>query len=633
MCADIEAKSKSLKSAFDCPSHCVTTLTREYSPNGTLKMKSGWVDQADVRQQCVGYHCSLDDSGWKPKVEACLCPKPDIFQKLNQMDYQGIEPCCHNVTQMDQKTLKCDGSLKQWSCQDTNYKSVTFNEEVTVTGSKVTLKPSSFSNSTLTLSKNKACVGLQLNNNFSKSDFIETKLFYCPPQPCRKDKPCIKQCCEDKKGVSCDKGDITIDEKKDLPELKQFADDPDFESYFVTAPKTCTNDEKLNNLNTNKCSERLTLEKKGNEISLNYGDTILGQDDYCLIYQEDGQLTAQICQEDQEKVKFKFYPIVQVTSCFFLFLTIVIYLYHYKRLVTSSYTVFMLNFATMLFLALLILAINQLKTFVTDAPGLCVFFGFVQQYFFLAAFAFMTLMSLEIMSLLFGNPDNPTRFKFGLIFGYGLPMLISIMTGITEGSAPECSRFKPRFGEETCFFTSIEAKGIWFFLPIGLFLIANSIMFTLTTIVICKTDANQRKANRNQSNDNKWDKFLVYLKLFFGMGFIWIFEIISGLVPDQVHESSWYFTDILNLSQGLYVFVCFVCKRNVIFAILGVNDSRKGTTVVQALKQRLLPERFSSVQERQTEMMSLTPNPNSQAPKVEVHHYPKVLAQETSAYY
>ena len=151
-------------------------------------------------------------------------------------------------------------------------------------------------------------------------------------------------------------------------------------------------------------------------------------------------------------------------------------------------------------------------------------------------------------------------------------------------------------------------------------------MFTLTTIVICKTDADQRKANRKQS-DNKWDKFLVYLKLFIGMGFIWIFEIISGLAKDQVHESSWYFTDILNMFQGLYVFVCFVCKRNVIFAILGVNDSRKDTSVVQTLKQRLLPERFSSVQERQTEMMSMTPtvvNPVSEAPKG--------LAQDSSAY-
>jgi hypothetical protein len=31
----------------------------------------------------------------------------------------------------------------------------------------------------------------------------------------------------------------------------------------------------------------------------------------------------------------------------------------------------------------------------------------------------------------------------------------------------------------------------------------------------------------------------MYLKLFFGMGFIWIFEIIGGLVSDSIDEASW----------------------------------------------------------------------------------------------
>ena len=186
-------------------------------------------------------------------------------------------------------------------------------------------------------------------------------MFYCP-QLCQEGKPCIRQCCEDRKGGKCDQGHISNDEKKTFQELKQFADDQDFQSYFVYARKTCNDqNEKLKYLNTNKCSERLVLEKKGNEISMkyNYGDTILGQDGYCLIFQEDGHLSAQICKEnDPSEDKFKFYPVIQVISCLFLFLTIVIYLYHYKRLVTSSYTVFMLNFATMLFLAFLVLAIN-----------------------------------------------------------------------------------------------------------------------------------------------------------------------------------------------------------------------------------------------------------------------------------
>ena len=348
MCADIDTRNKSLKPTLDCPSHCVTRELKdqnqfEINDEGALKLKTEWKDQADVHDYCASYQC-LDPNvqpGWKPVVEACLCPKPDIFQKL----YQGIETCCPNanVTQ----SLKCDGSLKL-ACQD-NSKSINFNR-VNITGSKATFKPN-FAQNFLTLSKNQVCVGF-------KPDFIETKLFYCPPV-CQEGNPCIKQCCDDQKGKLCKKGDITNDEKKTFQELKQFADDQNFQSYFVYASKTCNDqNEKPKYLNTNKCSERLVLEKKGNEISMkyNYGDTILGQDDYCLILSTQ---SAQICKEvDPSEDKFKFYPVIQVISCFFLFLTIVIYLYHYKRLVTSSYTVFMLNFATMLFLAFLVLAIN-----------------------------------------------------------------------------------------------------------------------------------------------------------------------------------------------------------------------------------------------------------------------------------
>ena len=196
-----------------------------------------------------------------------------------------------------------------------------------------------------------------------------------------------------------------------------------------------------------------------------------------------------------------------------------------------------------------------------------------------------------------------------LIFGYVLPLIISVLSGITEASAPECSLFKPRFGEKTCFFVTIEAKGLWFFLPIGLFLLVNAVMFTLTSMVLCQSQTNAKQVNANNPRNKKRAQFMVYVKLFLGMGFIWIFEIISGFANDGVHESAWYLTDLLNMLQGVYVFLIFVCKRSVVFAILGHKESRnKDQSVVSVLKQRLLPDRFTTVSERQqTEMMSMTP--------------------------
>ena len=33
--------------------------------------------------------------------------------------------------------------------------------------------------------------------------------------------------------------------------------------------------------------------------------------------------------------------------------------------------------------------------------------------------------------------------------------------------------------------------------------------------------------------------FLMYLKVFLGMGFLWTMEIVAGLASDTLHESVW----------------------------------------------------------------------------------------------
>ena len=89
------------------------------------------------------------------------------------------------------------------------------------------------------------------------------------------------------------------------------------------------------------------------------------------------------------------------------------------------------------------------------------------------------------------------------------------MTGIAEASLGQCSRFRPRFNEQSCFFSGIlahksysfckllfsklyfflldiEAKSIWFFLPIGAALITNTVMFALTVKSVCALDKQAR---------------------------------------------------------------------------------------------------------------------------------------------
>ena len=63
-------------------------------------------------------------------------------------------------------------------------------------------------------------------------------------------------------------------------------------------------------------------------------------------------------------------------------------------------------------------------------------------------------------------------------------------------------------------------------------------------------------------------RFCRYLKLFIGLGLIWSLEIVGGLLsPDSINETAWYFADVLNILQGVYIFIIFVCKKDVINVI------------------------------------------------------------------
>jgi len=46
---------------------------------------------------------------------------------------------------------------------------------------------------------------------------------------------------------------------------------------------------------------------------------------------------------------------------------------------------------------------------------------------------------------------------------YGLPLIVSFLTVIVEFGAPQCASYRPRFGEETCFFSGNALKMYFYF--------------------------------------------------------------------------------------------------------------------------------------------------------------------------
>merc|ERR1712117_173947 len=68
----------------------------------------------------------------------------------------------------------------------------------------------------------------------------------------------------------------------------------------------------------------------------------------------------------------------------------------------------------------------------------------------------------------------------------------------------------------------------------------------------------------------KRDKMLIYTKLFLGMGITWYFEILNFALSSLELDPRWMvFTDTLNMCQGVWVFIIFVCKKNVYNVVTG----------------------------------------------------------------
>ena len=62
-----------------------------------------------------------------------------------------------------------------------------------------------------------------------------------------------------------------------------------------------------------------------------------------------------------------------------------------------------------------------------------------------------------------------------------------------EFLAPRCASFRPRFGEEGCFFAKLTAKYVWFYLPMSILLLVNDFVFISLAKMLFKLDRKKRR--------------------------------------------------------------------------------------------------------------------------------------------
>lgn len=109
----------------------------------------------------------------------------------------------------------------------------------------------------------------------------------------------------------------------------------------------------------------------------------------------------------------------------------------------------------------------------------------------------------------------------------------------------------------------------YFYVPVGLLLLMNTILFILTAVKISRYQQEQlalRQMSRNQHSDRDQRlfrrltrTFIVCLVLFFLMGLNWTMELISWFAGGDPLD--WSAFDLINALQGVLIFGLFVIRR------------------------------------------------------------------------
>jgi hypothetical protein len=144
------------------------------------------------------------------------------------------------------------------------------------------------------------------------------------------------------------------------------------------------------------------------------------------------------------------------------------------------------------------------------------------------------------------------------------PLLISMATAAVQYLPDEngiLDSIRPDFGERKCFFDQDKQLSslIFFYAPLLLTLISSIVFFVLTTYKVSQ--------QVNPHHESFRSHFVTILKLYAIMGINWVFEFVSFIAEwqwdEEMARNLSYLSDVINLLQGLLIFIVLVCNREV----------------------------------------------------------------------
>nr|XP_022918966.1 probable G-protein coupled receptor Mth-like 6 [Onthophagus taurus] len=286
-----------------------------------------------------------------------------------------------------------------------------------------------------------------------------------------------------------------------------------------------------------------------------------------------------LCVQDSIADHFKLSRIVLLVSCFCLLLTVLVFIIigKVRTLMGKIVTIY----SSTMFVAFSVLAFAQ---FSPNLGTACKPVAYGILFSFTATFSWMNVMCYEIWKTLgvvkSGIPIEEQKkvfLKYNL-YGWTIPTIITMLTLLFNTIRVLPDEIHPFLGVTHCILENRTTQNLYghtlfAVLPQAIMLSINAFFFikSLRHFNLVKLDGDSQgeaqQAKKKKLKIHKYDvqRFAMITKLFFIMGFSWIFEEISSVINFKQYEVGAVIEqifDIFNCLQGVLIFCVFVLNRN-----------------------------------------------------------------------
>ena len=211
---------------------------------------------------------------------------------------------------------------------------------------------------------------------------------------------------------------------------------------------------------------------------------------------------------------------------------------------------------------------------------LCTSVAIILHFFFLAQFAWMSIMSLEVVrkfhrakKLIVDSKCEKLQLLIAyMLTGWGLPLLITTVSIVvnftTQGLVLYGILADGSLG--SCWINHLESALIAFVVPLVLSISFNLVMFIIVSVYIFMASRSQAKLNREDATP-----FLhLNIAIFCTTGLTWVFGFVAILAGTSW---AWYLFIIFNSTQGFVIFVAFLFTKKTLKLYLNFLTCKRAT--------------------------------------------------------